>query len=448
MTSNNKELHSKIGLDSNVFYAGLLVLMTISILFYFLSIKYPVCCDAKYYVELASSLNLNGIDSFNEQVRTFAYPWILSHLLSLSDFFDIQFSIFVFLFQLSVYYFSILMVCRALSKYSSKASNVVYVLLCFNFYVVPYIVIALTESLHISLILIFFALVMEIYADVDRSKRDVSKLVFLLFLAFTINMVVRPAAVWLIVPSMLVVLDMLFRRKVEIAFLALLILISATPLFIQMSIFGTQFGKFTIFPIVDLGGLQIKWGIEFIKYGTWLGGGAPQNYYPSTALVNSADSALGLYWYFEHPIAAVKLLTVKFVGAFDFDYLTPYAYKRPFIPYISSFIAFAFFWTGLVSIFVHTCIKRIPALGRRVMPLLILISWGAISLSSALELRFTLPLLCYFIVISVLFFEFIVPRMNIKYKLIYGVGGVLFISICFVISDFVRSQSSVLSYVN
>ena len=63
-------------------------------------------------------------------------------------------------------------------------------------------------------------------------------------------------------------------------------------------------------------------------------------FYTSGSLIKTHGELLNIWWYFNNPIDAVKLLAYKFVGAFDFDYIVPYIYKHHGNKWLYSFFSF------------------------------------------------------------------------------------------------------------
>ncbi len=432
-------------MNKSVFYIGLLGLILIGLFFYFYSLTHPVCCDASEYLALAKDINVNGIESFNDQVRTWGYPWFLSIVVEISSFINVPLHFFIFFIQLGIYYLAILYCYNSLVTVDKNVAIAGYIFLCFNIFAIPYSVLTLTDSVYLSLILVFYAQIFCLLHRLEKTDTDVSK--FLAWMSFVVcvNIAIRPASVWMLAPLCCLILYAAIRRQIHLLQFLYMSVLAASPLIIQTAINTIHYGKHTFFPVIELGDLQIKWGIEYIKYGTWLGGGAPQNYYPSTALIDNSQSDLGLIWYLYNFVDGIKLLFVKFIGAFDFDYLVPYVYSKPYVPYLPSIMAFAFLWIGLLFTVCNLMSNRLGNL--RFIPLIMLVSWGAVSLSSALELRFTLPILLYFMIIAPLFYEYFYKSASSRAKLFYVVGGIGFVAMCGFVSAFVRSQSSVLPYV-
>jgi hypothetical protein len=183
------------------------------------------------------------------------------------------------------------------------------------------------------------------------------------------------------------------------------ILLSSTPILWQSTLNYLNWGKFTPFPITDLGAMQIQDGIKNVKYATWVGPGSPSNFYPSESLVGEYDGT-GLSWYLNNPIEAIQLVFFKFVGAFDFDYFYPYNSESNQYAFIVSTISFSLVLISLILIARHSLgLGNLSLLGPRWFPLLVFMSWAALTMLTMLELRFTLPILSFFLVICLASFS-------------------------------------------
>ena len=179
-------------------------------------------------------------------------------------------------------------------------------------------------------------------------------------------------------------------------------LLGALPVIFQSLIQWFKYGQFTPLPVSDLGAKQIIWGIQNVKYATWHGkGDSPRNYYSSEKLIGVANPE-GLSWYWENPIPALNLILHKLVGAFDFDFLVPYPDSSFGLSWLFSSISFLTLIVGGLACVIHV-FRPMAGLGPRWLPSLIVLSWGSIALLSALELRFTLPILAYLGILQVIF---------------------------------------------
>jgi len=444
MFKNTVMKFNEIEMPKNVLYAGLTVLLGLSLYFFYMHIKYPPCCDVVQYINLANIYNSGDILTYKEAGRTFGYPWFLSFVFAIADFINIPRSFLMLLVQTAVYFSAILLICFLASKYSKRLTISVFLLCCCNIYVAPYFGLALTDSLYTSLCLLFYGMLgYQMLSFRDKGRVSIGS-ILLVILLISFAIIVRPAAVWLVGPYVVTISYVLYHKAASLSGVIVAIVMGTIPLMIQVTMNFSQFGLFTIFPAISLGDMQIVWGIENIKYGTWMGGGAPQNYYPANAFVDVSASQSGLIWYANNPIDGLRLVLVKFIGAFDYDFLSPYPTVKPYFMWLPSILSFTVLWVGLSGIFVHLLVKRLPMLGFRFLPFLILICWGAVNLVSALELRFTLPIVCYFLVVTAVFFDGYWDCFNRLRKFTYIASGALFVTLCIYISVFIRAQSSII----
>lgn len=423
-----------------LFGAGTLLAIAIGFLIH--HILWPPCCDADYYVDLAGRYNAEGLASVKEPLRTFAYPLGLSLALALSRILGTTVLLPVFIVQLAAYYLATLAVANVVAEKSGRLSVAIYLALCANIFVIPYASVTITDSLYTSLalMLLTWGMKTELLSTATEpvvTRRWILVGVFLLSLAIE----VRPAAIWLVVPTLIYLFRLLVRVRVSIASTFLVVAIGAIPLYVQVVLNVMNYGTVTIFPVTDLQKQQIVWGIENIKYGTWLGGSVVNNFYPARGLVAVGSGPLDVGWYFENLLEAVKLLGLKLVGAFDFDYLTPYPYRKTPLKWAASLVSFSIFSIGLFGIALHLVTGKLVALGARYMPLVIFVSWCAVSLVSALELRFTLPLVTYLIVVACAAGDLLIRTGSRRLALLMASSWVVSMPLLFLVARLIRQQS-------
>ncbi len=423
--------------------AAITVMAAISYYFFLFQQKYPPCCDAVSYAAIAANTSKLGFLESQIPLRTFAYPLFLSAVAKVSAISSINSSLLVFMFQFGLYVAALLNVMSffATKIKSGAGKTSMLLLLCCNVYIAPYIAIGLTDSVYASLCIIVVTNICRLFSSIDVKYDAVCATAFLAALAI----VVRPTAIWLVGPLLFYFAILVLSRKVNYFKLAVVAAIAGIPLGIQIFINFTKFDVFTFFPATDLGKAQVEWGIQHLKYGTWMGGGAQPNYYPSSELIRviPGESGLSVMWYFNNIIDGLKLVLVKFVGAFDFDFLVPYPYFRVTDFWVPSVISFAIMFFGICGVIYHAFTNNITVLGNRLLPGVIFVSWGAITLISALELRFTLPILTYFMIVSVLYIYEIGARRQ-KRLMLFSIGGFLaLLPILIKIAMFVRDQSTI-----
>ncbi len=442
MTNKRSSLKLVPEISRNIVVVGGFILFALGFYFFLGQIIEPPCCDANQYIEIANKYNLDGMLSIKEGLRTFGYPWLLSIIFKISHISNLPASLLVFLAQLTIYFLAIFFVANVASHYSMKMSAIIYLALCINIFVIPYAGVTLTDSLYVSISIMIFAVAMEMDFLHHLSGPITTNKVFLISFLLCLAITIRPASIWLVLPVFYCLARLIYKGSIGVFETSLALLFGSTPLLIQIVINVTNFHVVSFLPVQDLGGAQIKWGIQNIKYGTWLGGGSPHNYYPSSNLINATGDSLS--WYLNNRLDACKLLFFKLIGAFDFDYLMPYPYHQPRYKWVVSFFSFTIFWLGIYGVFLHLYTNKLLLLGSRFMPLVIFISWCSVSLSSALELRFTLPLISYFIIVACAVTDLILSTRNKKH--IYSVvgGWVVFMPVFYLVSEFIRAQSTVI----
>lgn len=422
-----------------------LVSAIIAFQFFIYQQKHPPCCDAYSYLSIAESINSIGLIESQVPLRTFAYPLILAGIAKISALSKMDYFYLIFLFQYSIYIIAVKIAHDFFIKNiaSDRVKATLFAVLSINIFAIPYFSVSLTDSLYLALCIIIITNICKL----SISSNPQYSLIFITFLLTACAIVIRPAAVWLVLPLSLYTLTDLYFKKINAIKLLIVMAISSFPLFIQIGINYSKFGAFTFLPATDLGGSQVTWGIQYIKYATWLGGGTQQNFYPASELINVPinKTELNIGWYLFNPVDGIKLLTVKFIGAFDFDYLVPYPYQKNSNFWIPSFISFFIMFFGTCGVIYHAITNSIISLGYRFLPAIIFCSWGSVTLVSALELRFTLPILIYFIIISVLF----IYELNTKGRknTILILVFIFFVLLPFFIriASFVRDQSTVAS---
>lgn len=437
-TNEKKDFKNKF-----VLVAGIIVMALISYYFYFFQQKYPPCCDVVSYAAIAADTNNIGFLESQIPLRTFAYPLFLSTVAKISSILGVDYSVLIFVLQFALYVVALVnVVLYFFEKINSTAAkNIILLFLCCNIYVAPYIAIALTDSIYVSLCIIVFTNICRLLSGSEVKYGVIFVTAFLT--AFAI--IVRPTAIWLAGPLLFCFAILIFSKKIDYFKLAAVVSIAAIPLCIQIFINYTRFDAFTFFPATDLGKAQVEWGIKHLKYATWMGGGAQPNYYPSGELINAVpgESGFTVMWYFSNIFDGIKLVLVKFVGAFDFDYLVPYPYFVTKDFWLPSLFSFGIMFFGICGVVYHALTNNITVLGHRFLPGIIFVSWGAITLISALELRFTLPILTFFMIVSVLYIHELSARSQKKIIGLSVVGFLFLLPFLIKIALFVRDQSSI-----
>jgi hypothetical protein len=135
-------------------YASLAFLL--SLLFLFVQVSYPACCDADQYVALGKLYAEKGIaaNSSDAAVRTYFYPLVIGYLYKTSAYLMLPLNIVVFFIQFALYIFVV-------NKYVSVISiefpiyRIVQGALLFNLFVYPFFSLTLTDSIYTSLVILW-----------------------------------------------------------------------------------------------------------------------------------------------------------------------------------------------------------------------------------------------------------------------------------------------------
>ena len=394
--------------------------------------------DAAGYLQLGQTWNSNSAD----QLRTYLYPFILSHLIRISHFLTLPFTFLLILLQAGSYIIAAVTLARAMRSQNQTLAGAVFLLLGCNIFVAPYFSITFTDSLYTSFSLIILAQLMQAEQQSCRGIQTSLKTLLLITTLATFSIVLRPAALWLLAPVLLSFLRLVTKKTAALSDVILALTISSFPLLIQIVINLTHYKIMSPLPVADLGIQHLRWGIENFKYTTYLG----YKYY--VAFFYNSGYSLGsdlknspLMWYLHHPLSGSTLLTYKLISAFDFDFILPYPHSLPEHAWLASTFSLTILYLGLCGVCTHLLTNALPVLGFRYTPLLIVTAWASISLSSATELRFTLPLLTYFIVIACIFVNYLYTLRNIRFILGTIGAALIVLPLFFNVANFVREQS-------
>ena len=193
----------------------------------------------------------------------------------------------------------------------------------------PYLTISLTDGISVVVLIGLLAGVTRIFRPVGRSFTA-----YCLWLScgalVGAAIAIRPANIYMCLP-LVGALALWARQRGEtrpVAYaLGACVVGAMIPLAPQLFINVTQFGEFTVLPTLDLGGMQVEWGQQYLKYGTFVnerGGGEPMPY--PNPWFDAASGVTGLGWYVTEPWAGFKTVCFHLFGGLDFDYLYPYVY--------------------------------------------------------------------------------------------------------------------------
>ena len=394
----------------------------LSILFYMHSLSFPSCCDASQYVEMARHFEAHGFgaNAPHSDVRTFGYPFLLWLVSSVAVAIGVPFPAAVFVVQLSMYVACVvLLYFRFLRLFGPAAGLAVYYGLTFNVLLFPYLPLTMTDGMSVILFLCAAGVLVSLAAGNGLRMTILCAAVLGFLVGFAV--IVRPANLWLC--ALVVIGALLVYRKrgrarqqaagarttrdvvMFIAIAGITGIVATVP---QSALNWMRAHKATPLPIYDLKAKQLDAGVRYIKYGTNMTGERPAGLFYRNPLFVEAEGRQGIDWYFRAPLRGSMTLVLRMFAGFDFDYLFPYIYDlrpgyRPVLFLLSQFIVF--FGIGAIILLMY------PTLARRILGtsaaehfywtgpipagqvfITALLGWAAIHAVSAIENRFTLPM--------------------------------------------------------
>lgn len=157
------------------------------------------------------------------------------------------------------------------------------------------------------------------------------------------------------------------------------------------------------------------------------------------------EGSLDESWWITNLPESLALLLVKLVGAFDWDYLVPYPYHQPSYSWILASVALTILVLGVVGVvrYLRYQDHLEDVLGPPWFPVSLFLCWSAATLVTAVELRFTLPIITYLIIVVAALCWNVVENRRLKLGAVLLGVWVFSMPFLIIISIFVRSQSVV-----
>ncbi len=350
-------------------------------------------------------------------LRTYAFPALLALVLAAADQLSISPKNLLAILQTAAYLGSSLLLANAVAA-DRRGRIIVFAVLALNIYALPYLAIGLADSTALVIFQIWLAVIVMQWQGVNVRQRRRLVLIALAGLLAGLAMEIRPAFVWVPVVTLTCMLflplqGLMAQLWSRVGRAALCTIFVVLPLLPQMAINEHHFGSLTPLPTLNLQALQVNWGKANLKYATRMEAGQPpQMFYPNPFYVAEEDRSVEqpLDWYVRHPLPAAATLLTKGVAAFDFDSTEPYVYASA-PPWQAGlrFASLAILWLGICGTLAQL-LGRVPIwlqIGPPVFPLVLLGGWGAVTLASVVELRFSLPMHAVFLMLSVNILRFI-----------------------------------------
>jgi hypothetical protein len=312
--------------------------------------------DAWYYTVLAEKIRTFGFLPDLGEIRTYGYPLFLA-LISFVSGRDAASLVLaaglvqVALFAVSVNWLSLIVSNRP------RWSLAVLAGLLLN----PFLIDALTDTLTEGLIATISVLMVAVLIKAARA-REAALLGWLLTGAAlsAFAFVIRPANVsfimgWALAAVLLIGINGDFRWR---SFKVISIYIAAS-LAIIFLIIGPQiyhnyeyYSKFTPFPVINLGNVQLFYGVRLWKYATLVvnSTAAPLNYLNPLFGGWPSGEVDPYQWYLNNPLGGMLTIAAHVFNAFNYDYAHVYIYDIKFPSVALSVSVWAIQAIGIVEL--------------------------------------------------------------------------------------------------
>lgn len=352
---------------------------------------HPVVYDAMGYWRIAGVYEAGGWFAEHRLagVRTYLYPTILLGVTRLASTLSLEPLQVLFALQFAAHLASSALLARVSMARRPRMAVALFAALACNPFVLPYLATSLADALALACFQAWLA------AMVASRGEGVAALRWLALAALLAGVAcaLRPAYVWLLVLTPL--LAPWGRMPMHGLRVALALLLMVPALLPQAAINRHLFDSWSPFP-AGLADSQLRWGVANLKYATAPAKeGEVRMFYANPLAAGTVRDGDGVGWYLRHPLRGAGTLAVKFIGAFDFDAVQPYVWDRdPPLQWAWRGLSLALLLAGLRGMWLHAGGGGATmAFGGRRLPPLVLAGWCAVTLPTALELRFTLPML-------------------------------------------------------
>ena len=443
-----------------VTFTAVLVAVVLSQLVAWTNLSRPLCCDAYGYAAIAEQMRVAGGIGFRYElsdVRTYGYPWLLSHLFSFASVVGVARRWVTFEFQLIFYITAAWMLSAAIRKFSKTTAIVGFCALLVNYSALVYATEVLTESVSLSLILITCACWLRWLAS-NCARGYVW--VALGALAAGFAMAIRPANVFMApVYVSALVLGAIWHnrhcwwvallRGVALSTIAATVLI--LPLIPQRLYNRTFHNSNSWLMATDLGEAQMRGGITHIKYATAVPPNSDVSIYYGNPCFDSFTtvSTPAWRWYLKNPFEALCTAALHLFGLLDQDLLFTYVvdldpwYRIPWgvICHSSVFLAAWFFFRAVRFTWGQDSIL----IGRLFVTVigLYILSFLAVHVPSRVEVRFGLPLyLLVFPLAGLALAQLAAQCWSVRLRVLTLMLAYAFVSLC--VSHWVRLQAPLL----
>jgi len=310
--------------------AGILVAVLLAHVYWMTSRGLPVLHDAAGYLRSANDILRHGVFSQYElsDIRTYAWPWILSLLLRLSQTTGISLRFLAFEFELAMHIGACLALRRMfLEATSPRLTRLVFLSILTNPLVLIYPGYLLTESISFSVTIVFLGTCVFILSAPGRERFAALAAwgSFLLGAA----MMIRPGNASLAPVWAFALLAAAARHRPGTRTMAkaavLTLVCGSIPMAPQFSNNRTYYRAVSPLVANDFTAGARRLGIRCIKYATcYIPGVDAQVFYENPFGTDAPAAPTPGSWYLSHPIAGAATLGLHAFNLLDQDFPFPY----------------------------------------------------------------------------------------------------------------------------
>lgn len=409
IVSKNNQISNKFSLSVILFVSFFII----GLVSFFVQIKYPPCCDADQYIEMALhyfKAKEISFFSWNDTVRPYGYPFLINLFMKL-NLLNLPTIFWIFLCQISLYFLAVFKIASFFrTNYPKAHSEIILFGLLANIFIYPLLAITLTDGISISLILFLVYFVLLSYQQLidEIQSNNLFAYFFVIGSLLALLIEIRPANIYLFLPISFFLFSFL-KQTSFVKFISLFaIFLFGFLLFISPQIFLNlnSFEKLTWLPIhkqnefFDAGAKLLKCNTNL----TGSGGGLMCSVNP----FYDGVSQNYLQFFINDFVGFFKTIFLHIYGGFYVNYYFPYVYKlniaySPLLFFISNFFLF-FGLVGLVNFFM--LVRGTKSLGNFLLffILLIILGWASIHALIPLDIRYSLMIFQILSVSSILYF--------------------------------------------
>lgn len=411
------------------------------------ALSHRVCCDASGYWRIAGVYGSQGLFANHDLagVRTWTYPMVLLLVSKFAAAIAAEPARTLFVLQFAAHVASSALLARVVLPMRPRAATMLFALLVCNPYASAYLGVALTDALALACFTTWLAAAVAWHSRLGAGRGGLAWFALAATMA-GVACALRPAYVWLPVLTLLLALRPVVGRA-RAGAIVLAVLLPLLILAPQSAINRHLFDRATPLPTTNLAGKQLRWGIENLKYATApQPGSSAKMFYANPLAGDPAGEEAGVGWYLRHPLRGSATLGAKLVAAFDFDFLPAYVWDRESqLPWPLRGLSLALLVLGLQGMwrYMREGGAQELSLGPRALPPLVFAGWAAVTLVTAVELRFTLPMMSLLLPLAFWFVGELcrLPRASRWWHLAVSVLAMAF---AVAIANFVAAQNVLL----